>query len=64
MLAILLSVATVASLGVAAWFLRRLLLPTWSGSPARLAEAVLGVGAMILIGEVLGSAGALRRARS
>ena len=42
-------------LALAAWWARGALLPAWSGAPARVAEAVLGVTALILLGELLGT---------
>lgn len=49
------------SLGLFAWVVRRRLLPDWHGAPARLAEVVIGIGALVLLGEALGTAGDLRR---
>jgi hypothetical protein len=43
------------------WSARRLLLPDWSGPPARLAESIAGVAALILVAELLGGIGAFRR---
>ena len=45
----------VAPLALAAWRLRGTLLPGWSGAPARVAEAVLGLAALILLAEALGT---------
>ena len=45
----------VAPLAFAAWRLRGTLLPGWSGAPARVAEAVLGLAALILLAEALGT---------
>jgi hypothetical protein len=39
----------------AAWRVRAALLPAWTGAPARLAEAILGITALILLAEVLGT---------
>ena len=50
------------SLGFAATRLRRRLLPSWDGAPARLAEAVVGVALLIWVGELLGLVGLLREA--
>ena len=47
------------SLSVAAVRLRAALLPGWSGSPARLAEIVLGVSALTILMSLLGLAGIL-----
>jgi hypothetical protein len=48
-----------AALGYAAWALRARLLPGWRGAPARLVEAVVGVGLLTVAGEVLGTFGLL-----
>ncbi len=57
----LIAVAQLAAIAGALAFgairLRRALLPTFSGAPARLAEAVLGLSAFLLICEVLGLVG-------
>jgi hypothetical protein len=42
------------SLGFAAFGLRRWLLPTWEGAPARLVEVVVGVALLIWLSELLG----------
>ena len=42
-------------LGFSAFRLRRHLLPTWDGAPARLVEAVTGIALLIWLAEVLGS---------
>jgi hypothetical protein len=52
---------TLGSLAVAAYALRRLLLPAWSGAPARLAEAVLGIAVLVVVSEIIGSVDAFRR---
>ncbi len=53
-------VAAIAiSLALAALALRKRLLPAWEGAPARLAEAVLAIGLLTLLLEVLGTAGLL-----
>lgn len=49
------------SLGLFGCSVRRTLLPEWRGAPARLAEAVIAIAALVLIGEMLGTAGYLRR---
>jgi hypothetical protein len=46
--------ALILSLTFAAYGLRRRLLPSWSGSPARLVEAVVGVALLIWLTELLG----------
>ena len=51
-------VAVVAfSLGFAAFGLRRRLLPSWEGAPARLVEGVVAVALLVWIAEVLGTFG-------
>jgi hypothetical protein len=45
------------SLAFAAWRVRGLILASWSGAPARLAECVLGVVGLIWLCELLGSIG-------
>ncbi|MFN2612796.1 MAG: hypothetical protein ABR536_05450, partial [Solirubrobacterales bacterium] len=47
------------SLGFAAVVARRRWLAAWEGAPARLAEAVLAIGALILICQLLGVVGLL-----
>ena len=51
-----------APLAAGAWAARRVLVPHCQGAPARLAEAVLALGALLTIAELLGAAGQLRRA--
>jgi hypothetical protein len=46
-----------AALGLAAVAIRRRALPDWTGAPARLAEAVIGLALLIGILEVLGTVG-------
>jgi Dolichyl-phosphate-mannose-protein mannosyltransferase len=41
--------------------MRRALLPGWTGAPARLAEAVMSIAAVLLAAELLGTFGALYR---
>ena len=53
--------ALVASTAVTAVEFRRLVLPGWRGSPARLAEAVLGTAAAILLAELVGLLGLFER---
>lgn len=48
------------SLGVAAVALRRRFMGGWTGAPARLAEAVIGLAVLIAILEVLGAIGLFR----
>jgi hypothetical protein len=45
----------VGGFAFSAWQVRRTLLPGWSGAPARVAEAVVGIALLILIAEVLGT---------
>ncbi|HEU4393195.1 MAG TPA: hypothetical protein VFR04_06110, partial [Solirubrobacterales bacterium] len=47
------------ALGFSAYRLRGRLLPEWSGAPARLVEAVVGVSLLIWISELLGTFGLL-----
>ena len=60
LLGVLFLVATVVPLGLGAFLLRERLLAAWSGAPARLAEAVLALSALIVLSELLGVAGAFR----
>lgn len=53
--------AMAASLSIAAVAVRRVLLPEWSHAPARVAEAVIGLAAMILVSVVLGSVDSFSR---
>jgi hypothetical protein len=46
-----------AALAFGAYRVRALLLPGWSGAPARLAEVVLAVAGLIWVGEALGTFG-------
>jgi hypothetical protein len=46
----------VGALALAAWRVRVVLLPAWSGAPARLVEAVLGLTGLVWLSEALGSA--------
>jgi len=43
------------SVGFSAFSVRRRLLPSWDGAPARLVEAVVGIALLIWLGEVLGT---------
>jgi hypothetical protein len=47
----------VSALAFGAYRVRALLLPGWSGAPARLAETVLAVAGLIWVGEALGTFG-------
>jgi hypothetical protein len=51
-------VALVAALALGAHRVRALLLPAWTGAPARLAELVLGIAALVWVSEALGTFGA------
>jgi hypothetical protein len=52
-------VVLAAGFGYAAWLLRARLLPGWRGAPARLVEAVVAVGLLTVVSEILGTFGAL-----
>ncbi len=52
----------VVPLAYAAWRLRAAALPGWSGAPARVAEAVIGLSALTLVAEALGTFGAFEAA--
>ncbi|HTT93454.1 MAG TPA: hypothetical protein VMF55_02200 [Solirubrobacterales bacterium] len=52
-------VVLVAGFGLAAYMLRRRLLPGWRGAPARLVEITFGVGLLTIAAEVLGTFGLL-----
>ncbi len=49
----------VALVGFASWRARLLLLPEWTGAPALLGEAVLGISLALVLAEALGLAGLL-----
>jgi hypothetical protein len=49
------------SAALTGWSMRRLLLPSWVGAPARLAESVCGFAAVIVVAESLGSVSELKR---
>ncbi len=49
----------VAALGLGAYHVRLLIVPAWRGAPARLAEFVLGISALVLIAELIGVVGLL-----
>jgi hypothetical protein len=51
-----------AAAGFGAWRLRAALLPTWTGSPARLAELVLGLGLVMVPALFLGAVHAFEEA--
>jgi hypothetical protein len=52
--------AIVAALAFGAVRVRARLLPAWAGAPARLAEAVMGIAALIWVAELLGAIGQYR----
>jgi hypothetical protein len=47
--------AVALSLGFSAVRLRRRLIPTWTGAPARLVEAITGIALLIWLSEILGT---------
>ncbi len=51
-------VAVIGAMAFGAYRVRALLLPSWSGAPARLVEIVLGVTALVWLSEALGTFGA------
>ncbi len=53
--------ALITSTAVTAVELRRLVLPAWRGSPARVAEAVLAIAAVILLAELVSLLGLFER---
>jgi hypothetical protein len=53
--------AVVGALAFGAYRVRQLLLPAWSGAPARLSEIVLGVAALVWVSEALGTFGAFEQ---
>jgi hypothetical protein len=53
-------VLIVGAMGLGALRLRARLLPDWDGAPARLAEIVIGTGALVVVLEVVGIAQLLR----
>lgn len=61
LLGILYLTTVLAALGVAAVGARRWLTPSWSGTPARLGEVVLGVSMLVVAAQVLGTVGAFTR---
>jgi hypothetical protein len=46
-----------ASLCIGAYSLRALLVPSWTGAPARLAEAIIAITGMVVVAEVVGVIG-------
>jgi hypothetical protein len=51
------TVAVVGALGWGAWWVRRLLVPAWWGSSARLAEVTIALAALVGLAQLLGSLG-------
>jgi hypothetical protein len=51
-------VLIVGAVALAAWRVRATILPGWRGAPARLAESVLGLAALVWLAELLGTFGA------
>jgi hypothetical protein len=62
LLGVVLTVVALVPVCGGSWALRARLLPRWSGAPARLAEAVLGLGIVIGVSELLGAVGLFRTA--
>ncbi|MEA2474952.1 MAG: hypothetical protein QOE06_2867 [Thermoleophilaceae bacterium] len=60
LLGLVLLALTVAPLAAGAARVRARLLPGWHGAPARVAEAVMAIGALVVIAELLGTAGLFR----
>jgi hypothetical protein len=60
-LGVALVIVVIAALAFGAWRVRARLLPDWTGAPARLAEVLLGIAALILVPELLGAIGQFRR---
>ncbi|MFL5891937.1 MAG: hypothetical protein ACJ75I_04270 [Solirubrobacterales bacterium] len=52
--------ALVAALAFGAYWVRALLLPSWRGAPARLAEVVAWAAALVLVSEVVGTFGGFK----
>jgi hypothetical protein len=61
LIGVLLTCVVACSLLVAALVVRRWLLPDWAGPPAWVAEAVIAVAVLVLVGELLGTAGLFKR---
>ena len=60
-LGVALVIVVIAALAFGTWRVRARLLPDWTGAPARLAEVLLGIAALILVPELLGAVGQFRR---
>ena len=60
LLGVVLTVVALVPVCGGSWALRPRLLPRWSGAPARLAEAVLGLSVVIGVSELLGAVGLFR----
>src|SRR5215216_2580015 len=52
-------VVLIAALGFPAWRIRAVLAPNWVRTPARLAEAVIGLSLFVVVAELLGVVGLL-----
>ncbi len=50
------------AVGFGAWRVRARVLPEWSGAPARVAEAVLGLATIVVVAELIGAVGLFNRA--
>lgn len=53
----LLLAACIAPLAAGAWRVRGRILPAWSGGPARVAEAILAIAALVLVATAVGAVG-------
>jgi hypothetical protein len=62
LLGVLLLALIAGPLAFGAWRVRARVLPGWTGAPARVAEAVLALAALVLVAEALGTVGLLKRA--
>lgn len=56
-LGVALLAACVGPVALGAWRARARVLPAWSGAPARVAEAILAIAALLLVAQALGIAG-------
>jgi len=61
MLDVVLLAVVAGSAVLTGWSARRILLPAWTGAPARLAESVCAVGVVIVVAELLGSVDEFKR---
>src|SRR3954465_5892438 len=53
--------AVVVPVALGAFSVRRRILPTWAGSSARLAEAIIGLATVVFVAELLGAVGLFGR---